>query len=137
MLLRIWLNENEMLMFDEIQNIVGNIAENMLCFSLLSCFNVENKKIYCIDKNRTNRSNPNYIALVWFGSDFILKVNRIKPYFFLSCSQITFNLKIELNHTANTPSLYGLAFQNMKCEFSMSNSVPQCLAIYFLNCFCF
>jgi len=51
MLLRIWLNENEMLMFDEIQNIVGNIAENMLCFSLLSCFNVENKKIYCIDKN--------------------------------------------------------------------------------------
>jgi len=41
----------------------------------------------------------------WFGSDFILKVNRTKPncvliYFAV---RMTFNLKTEPNRTANTP----------------------------------
>jgi len=35
-------------------------------------------------KNRTNRSNPNRIDLVWFGSVFIFKVNQTKPHSFLS-----------------------------------------------------
>ena len=30
-------------------------------------------------KNRNNRTNPNRISLVWFGSDLFLKANRTKP----------------------------------------------------------
>jgi len=31
-------SENEILMFDEINNIVGNIIRSMLCFNLLTWF---------------------------------------------------------------------------------------------------
>jgi len=34
--------------------------------------------------NRTNRTNPNRIGLVWFGLDDFLKINRTKPHIFLS-----------------------------------------------------
>ena len=61
-------------------------------------------KYYCL-KNRTNRSNPNRIGLVWFGSDFICKVNWTKPnrmHIYLA-ARMTFNLKTEPNRTTNTP----------------------------------
>jgi len=57
-------------------------------------------------KNRTNRSNPNRIGLVWFGSDFIFKVNRTKPnrMLFYLAVQMTFTFKTEPNRTAKTPN---------------------------------
>jgi len=57
-------------------------------------------------KKRTNRSNPNRIVLVWFGLDFIFKVNRTKlnRMFFYLAVQMTLTLKIEPNRTANTPN---------------------------------
>jgi hypothetical protein len=67
---------------------------------------LETKKKSLFKKNRTNRSNPNCIGLIWFGSDFILKVNRTKPIrilFYLTV-RMTFTLKTEPNRTANTPS---------------------------------
>jgi len=43
-------------------------------------------KYFFLAINRTNRTNPNRIGLVWFGLDDFLKINRTKPYcmFFLS-----------------------------------------------------
>jgi len=42
----------------------------------------------------------------WFGSDFIFKVYRTKPIhiLFYLAVRMTFILKTEPNHTANTPS---------------------------------
>jgi len=45
-------------------------------------------------------------ALVWFGSNFILKVNRTNPNRILIylAVRMTFSLKTESNRTTNTPS---------------------------------
>ena len=58
-------------------------------------FNVGNKKNLLSKK--TAPTNPIQIALVWFGSDFILKVNRTKPNRILIYLSVwmTFNLKTE------------------------------------------
>jgi len=49
-------------------------------------------------------TDPTQTALVWFGSDFIFKVNRIKPnhMLFYLAVQMTFILKIKPNRTTNT-----------------------------------
>jgi hypothetical protein len=55
---------------------------------------------------KTAPTDPIQTAFVWFGSDFILKVNRTKPIrilFYLTV-WMTFTLKTEPNRTANTPS---------------------------------
>jgi len=57
-------------------------------------------------------TEPNKTTLVWFGSDYILKVNRIKPnrmFFYLAVWMI-FGLKTEPNRTANTPKLDAVTF---------------------------
>ena len=56
--------------------------------------------------NRTNRTDPNRIGLVWFGLDDFLKINRTKPnrmHFYLAV-RMTFMLKTEPNRTAITPT---------------------------------
>jgi len=45
----------------------------MLCFSLLTCLMLKIKN--CIVSIKTAQTDPTQTALVWFGSDFILKVN--------------------------------------------------------------
>jgi len=57
-------------------------------------------------KNRINQSKPTRIGLVWFGSNFVVKVNRTKPdrMLFYLAVWMTFTLKAEPNCTANTPT---------------------------------
>ena len=40
-------------------------------------FNVENKKLYCLEKKKPHQ--PIQPKPHWFGLDFILKVNRTEP----------------------------------------------------------
>jgi hypothetical protein len=55
---------------------------------------------------KTAPTDPIQTGLVWFGLDFILKVNRTKPNHVLIylAVQMTFTLKTEPNRTANTPT---------------------------------
>jgi hypothetical protein len=49
-----------------------------------------------IIKNRTNRTNPNRIDLVWFGLVLFLKVNRTKP------NRMLFSLAVRVIFIAKT-----------------------------------
>jgi len=55
---------------------------------------------------KTASTDPIQTALVWFGLNFILEVNRTKPnrILFYLAVRMTFSLKIEPSRTANTPS---------------------------------
>ena len=55
-------------------------------------------------KNRTNRTNPNRISLVWFGLDLFFKSNRTKPncMFFSLAVRMIFCFKIAQT-TPRTP----------------------------------
>jgi len=73
----------------------------MLCFTFLICFNVEKKML----SKKTATIDPIQTGLVWFSSDYILKVNRTKSNRILIylAVRMTFSLKTEPNRTANTP----------------------------------
>jgi len=60
----------------------------MLCFSFLTWFWCWKKELYRHEK--TAPTDPTQTPLVWFGSDFIFKVNRTKPHDFLSCGSDDF-----------------------------------------------
>jgi len=62
-------------MLDGIKNIVEIIVENMLCFNILTRFEIGNKN--CIVSKKT--------ALVWFEFYFKSQPNQTKPHAFLSC----------------------------------------------------
>jgi len=72
-------------------------------------FNVENKKLYCLEKKKPHQPiqpKPHWFGLVWFGFYFKSQPNRAEPnYMFYLAVRMTFNLKIKPNCTANTPSL--------------------------------
>jgi len=55
-------------------------------------------------KKPHQRSKPNRIGLVWFGSDVILKLNRTKPnhIFFYLAVRMTINFKTKPKRTTNT-----------------------------------
>jgi len=61
----------------------------------------------CIVSKKTAPTDPTQTVLVWFGSDFILKVNRTKSnrVLFYLAVRMTFSLKTEPSRTANTPNI--------------------------------
>jgi hypothetical protein len=75
--------ENENVMWNEIKNIVGNIAENMLCFTFLM---LETKNSIVPKKpHQPIQLNPHWFGLVWFGLYFKSQPNQTKPHAFLFC----------------------------------------------------
>jgi len=73
-------------------------SQKISCVSAFSLyFNVENKNLY--RPKKTAPTDPTQTALVWFGSNFIFKVNQTKPnrMLFYLAVHMTFNLKTEPN----------------------------------------
>jgi len=66
---------------------------------------LETKKNYCLKKpHQPIQSKPHLFGLVWFVFYFKSQPNQIKPHTYLSCGSDDFNVKIEPNRTANTPT---------------------------------